>query len=65
MSGLIQTGTQYQNTAISGLVRQSADQQKIDIANQQLNAQAKMQDIQMGTELAGLAGLGILIAVLA
>ncbi len=62
MSGLIQTGTQYQNTAISGLVRESADQQKIDIANQQLNAQAKMQDIQMGGEL---AGLGILFAILA
>ena len=62
MSGLIQTGTQYQNTAISGLVRESADQQKIDIANQQLNAQAKMGDIQMGGEL---AGLGILFAILA
>lgn len=62
MSGLVQTGTEYKNSAISGLIRESADQQKIDIANQQLNAQAKMQDIQMGGEL---AGLGILFAILA
>lgn len=65
MSGLIQTGTQYQNTAISGLVRESAEQQKIDIANQQLNAQAKMQDIQMVGELTGLGVLGIMFAKLA
>ena len=61
MGGLIQTGTSYKNTAISGLIRESAEQQKIDEANAEIEAQGKMRDVTMAGEL---ASIGILFAML-
>ena len=56
--GLIGTGEGYQNTAVSGLVRESAEQQQIDQANAQIKAQQDMAEKQMIGEIAG-AGLGL------
>lgn len=58
MSGLIQTGVNYESNALSGFVRESAQQKEIDDANRQIQAQKKMQENQMIGEAAGV-GLGI------
>ena len=45
MSGLIATGEAYKDKALSGFIRQSAEQQKIDEENANLEAQQKQQTI--------------------
>jgi hypothetical protein len=58
MAGLIGTGLGYQNTALSGFVRESEEQQKVDMANKQLKAQQDMQQQQTEASMIG-SGLGI------
>ncbi|MFA6509929.1 MAG: hypothetical protein WCV62_05690 [Candidatus Peribacteraceae bacterium] len=47
MSGLINTGIDYQNRALSGFVRESAEQNEIDSANKELDSARKAQKTQM------------------
>ncbi len=51
--GLIGTGLGYQNNAISGFIRESAEQQDIDIENQKLKAEKKMQNEQLLADTVG------------
>jgi hypothetical protein len=55
MGGLIGTGLGYEKTAMSGMIRESAEQQKRDMAEQNLKAQKDMQETQMIGQAAGLA----------
>jgi hypothetical protein len=50
MAGVISTGINYKNQALSGFVRESAEQQQIDQANSELKANKKVQDVQQKTE---------------
>lgn len=62
MSGLINTGTNYRNNALSGFVRNAAMQREIDQANDTLDAQAKAQRTQNTVTSTALgAGAGWLI----
>ena len=58
MAGLIDTGTDYKNRALSGFIRESADQEKIDVANDELSAQRKIQKAKTSAEGAMIGGLG-------
>lgn len=43
MAGLINTGSDYAGRALSGFVRESAEQQEIDATNEQLKSARKAQ----------------------
>lgn len=47
MAGLINTGLGYQSQAIRGLSRTSADQKRIEQANEQMEAAEKQQKMSM------------------
>ncbi len=57
MSGLINTGIDYQNRALSGFVRESAEQKEIDSANKELAASRKAQKKTMGVQGAIAGGM--------
>jgi hypothetical protein len=57
MAGLIQTGTGYETSALSGFVRESALQEQIDLANEQLRAQRNIQQAKMGAESTVVGGV--------
>lgn len=59
MAGLINTGTDYKNRALSGFVRTSAEQEEIDTANEGLRSARKAQKATMsaqGVVVGGMAG---------
>jgi hypothetical protein len=43
MAGLINVGADYQNRALSGFIRESAEQSEIDATNEQLKSAKKAQ----------------------
>jgi len=47
MGGLIGTGLSYQDNAMGGFIRESAEQQQIDQANETLQFQKEEQDAQL------------------
>jgi hypothetical protein len=47
MAGLINTGIGYKNRALSGMVRQSAEEKRIEEANKELDAAEKNQTATM------------------
>jgi uncharacterized membrane protein len=62
MAGMLNIGTDYKNRAISGFVRQSAQQSEIDRANDQLDAAEKAQSASMGSQGAAAGGtLGFMV----
>ena len=66
MSGLIQTGEDYKNKALSGFIRQSAEQQRIDQSNADREAQQKAQTVSMITSgIGAAASIGLMIAMCA
>lgn len=46
MAGLISTGEDYKNKAVQGFVRESADMQRINEANQEMEEATKQQHIR-------------------
>ena len=54
MAGLINTGLGYQNSAMSGFIRQSADEAKRDQENKQLAMAQKNQNLTMLSQAAGI-----------
>ncbi len=58
MAGLIQTGIQYRSRALEGFVRQSAQQQQIEQANEEMKAQ---QSAQKSAITGSLVGTGAMI----
>lgn len=58
MAGLINTGTGYRDTALAGFVRESGEQTQEQEANEQLDAQRKIQKAQLGAEGAMIGGIG-------
>jgi hypothetical protein len=66
MSGLIATGEDYQSKAMSGFIRESAEEQKIDEENKNLAAQQQQQTIGMVSSGVGAAAsIGLMIAMCA
>jgi len=61
MSGLIQTGEDYKSKALSGFIRQSADEQKIDEENADREAQKETQTVGM---VSSAASIGIMLAMM-
>lgn len=62
--GMINAGIGYENTATSGLARDSEQEQQIKDANQQLADQRKAQEIQMGASAVSAAAMiGTMIAL--
>uniref|UniRef100_A0A6M3ID96 Bacteriocin n=1 Tax=viral metagenome TaxID=1070528 RepID=A0A6M3ID96_9ZZZZ len=49
MAGLISTGTGYRNQALSGFIRQSAEEAAINKTNEQLKQAKKQQQMSMAT----------------
>lgn len=63
--GLIDVGTAYKDKAMSGFVRESADQQRIKQANKDIEARDKQQAISTTTTAIGTAlSVAMLIATL-
>jgi hypothetical protein len=54
MAGLINTGLGYQNSAMSGFIRESADEAKRDQYNKQLALAQKNQNLTMLSQAAGI-----------
>jgi hypothetical protein len=66
MAGLIDTGEMYKNNALSGFVRESAEQQKIDQENKELDAQQQQQTTRNVTSgVSAAISIGLLIAACA
>ena len=63
MNGLISTGEDYKNKALSGFIRESADEQKRSQANKDLAARQQEQTISMAASGAGVA-VGLILACL-
>jgi hypothetical protein len=55
--GIITTGLDYENKALSGFVRASSDQEQIDMANKKLKAERKAQQATLGAEGAVVGGM--------
>lgn len=66
MAGLISVGQDYSNKALSGFVRQTADQQKINEANREMEEADKQQRIRNNVTAGTSAALStaLLIATL-
>ena len=62
MGGLIGTGISYENSALSGMVRESQEQQQIDMANKQMHQQ---EDAQTQGEIGAGVGMVAMIAMMA
>jgi hypothetical protein len=58
MAGLINVGADYSNRALSGFIRESAEQSEIDTANNELSASRKAQKTAMGVQGSMLGGVG-------
>ena len=54
MAGLINTGLGYQNSAMSGFMRQSSDEAKRDQENRHLASAGKNQNLTMLSQAAGI-----------
>ena len=63
MAGLIGVGEDYKNKALSGFIRESADEQKINQANKDLAAQQQLQTIGMAAAGTS-AAIALMIACL-
>ena len=61
MPGLLDAGLGYQKNATSGFIRESAQQQRIDETNKNLDAQAAAQNEQMAAS--GVAAVAMIIAM--
>jgi len=57
MGGVINTGVSYGNKALSGMVRQSAQQQEIDRANAELEGARKAQSASTTGQMVGAGAL--------
>jgi hypothetical protein len=65
MAGLIPTGTGYEKSALSGFVRQSAQQQQEEMAQEELKAKQSQQLAMMVGQGASIGlSIGILCALL-
>ena len=64
MAGIIGTGLSYQQNAMSGMIRESAEQQKIDEANNQIKAQETMNTEKMIGEAFGVGSMLLFAALL-
>lgn len=65
MNGLISTGEDYKNKALSGFIRESADEQKRSQANKDLAARQREQTISMAASGVGtIASIGLMLACL-
>ncbi|MDD5523656.1 MAG: hypothetical protein PHV90_00300 [Smithella sp.] len=65
MNGLISTGEDYKNKALSGFIRESADEQKRSQANKDLAARQQEQTISMAASGVGTAvSIGLMLACL-
>jgi hypothetical protein len=65
MAGLISVGESYKDKAMSGFIRESAEQQKIDQANRDLEAQEDQQTMSMVTTgISSAVAIGLMIAAL-
>jgi hypothetical protein len=52
MGGMISTGTEYKNQALSGFIRESAQEEEMDRANKEHEANKKVQKVQQQTTTA-------------
>lgn len=59
MSGMIGVGNSYKNKAMSGFVRQTAEQHRINEANADLMQQTREEDMQFGQAV---ISVGMLLA---
>jgi hypothetical protein len=65
MAGLISTGEDYKNKAVQGFVRESADMQRINEANQEMEEATKQQHIRNTTQgISAAISTAVLIATL-
>jgi hypothetical protein len=65
MAGLISTGEDYKNKAVQGFVRESADMQRINEANQEMEEATKQQHIRNTTQgISAAISTAVLIAAL-
>lgn len=65
MAGLIDVGESYKDKALSGFIRQSADQQRINETNKELEEADKRQRIQnVSTGMTAAISTAVLIAAL-
>ncbi len=65
MAGLISTGEDYKNKAVQGFVRESADMQRINEANQEMEEATKQQHIRNTTlGISAAISTAVLIAAL-
>lgn len=65
MTGLISVGEGYKDKALSGFIRQSADQQRINEANQEMEEATKQQHIRNTTQgISAAISTAVLIAAL-
>lgn len=53
MGGLLNTGTSYENQALSGFVRRSAEQSQMDSENRKIKAAEKAQKASIRSTLVG------------
>lgn len=63
MASVISTGLGYQQSALSGMIRESAEQQKIDAFNKQSEAQSKAQTTQLIGSAAATAMMLLMILI--
>lgn len=65
MDGLLSTGEAYKNKALSGFIRESADEQRINQENKDLAAQKQTQTVGMVTSgIGAVASIALMIASL-
>jgi len=65
MAGMIGVGEGYKNQALSGFIRESAEQQKIDQANKDLEAQHNEQVVRnISSGVGAAASIALAVVVL-
>jgi len=60
MAGLIDVGTAYKDRAMSGFIRNAADEQRIDQTNKDLKSAKEQSNVQNVT-----AGIGAVLSLIA
>ena len=60
MAGLIDVGTAYKDKAMSGFIRNAAEEQRTDQTNKDLKTQKEQQNVQNIT-----AGIGAVLSLIA
>ncbi|PKN36608.1 MAG: hypothetical protein CVU62_13905 [Deltaproteobacteria bacterium HGW-Deltaproteobacteria-2] len=65
MEGLLSTGEAYKNKALSGFIRESADEQRINQQNKDLAAQEQNQTVSLAASgIGAAASIALMIAAL-